>query len=616
VPHGPARTAALLPLAALVALVPPLPASGVDVRTALATEKVMPGEALRSTTDVHVFAARNEFESFQVVVRGAAANVRASASPLTGPATLPAPRLFRVELMNLANASGPDGGTGRWPDALVPDVDETAHEARNAFPFQVAAGDSRAIWADAFVPEGTPAGDYAGSVTVTWDGGSASVPVTLTVWPFTLPQRASLKSAFGFYYGAIPGAHGTLSPDAFAKLRERYGRLALEHRFTLSHFDDGGDVLAHLGDPQYYAPLVGGTAATSVAGAALTSVECAAPRDSASAIATWTQAARAGGWFDRIFQYTCDEPGGQYCTWDRLRTNASAARAADPELRTLVTTAIQLADANGVTSLIDVMVPVINWLDDKASGGRYPGNQRSKYDAFLAGSPQRELWTYQSCMSHGCGATTDPYWTGWPSYMIDATAVRNRAMQWLAFKYRVSGELYWETANAFGKMDPWATQWAYSGNGDGTLFYPGTPAKIGGTTHVPVASIRMKMIREGMEDFEYLKILSDAGQDALAHEIVDGLFPNGYSTQQEPSALMAARTRAAEAIVAAGAGGGGGDGGGGGGTPGGGGTGGGGGQPPTAPGSPLVRGGCAAGGAAGLAALAGLAGALRIRRRR
>ena len=45
---------------------------------------------------------------------------------------------------------------------------------------------------------------------------------------------------------------------------------------------------------------------------------------------------------------------------------------------------------------------------------------RGAYDAFVARAGAH-LWMYQSCESHGCGTgcveTTDPYFTGWPSYM-------------------------------------------------------------------------------------------------------------------------------------------------------------------------------------------------------
>ena len=151
-------------------------------------------------------------------------------------------------------------------------------------------------------------------------------------------------------------------------------------------------------------------------------------------------------------------------------------------------------------------------------------------------------------MSHGCGGSSS-YFTGWPSYMVDASAVRNRAMQWLDFKYQATGELYWDTTYAYLSGDPWTSVWEFDGNGDGTLFYPGTPAKIGGTTHVPVASIRLKMIREGMEDYEYLTLLSDLGDAGLAAQIVNDLFPSASKTEQSAASLMAARERIAKRIL-------------------------------------------------------------------
>jgi hypothetical protein len=538
----------LVPLAALLVLGVAAPARAVEVWTALATEKVLPSAAPRDAPNARIQAARNELEAFQIAIAGPAANVRASATPLTGAeGTIAGVRLYREALIGLANASALDGGTGRWPDALVPDVDEVVGERRNAFPFEVPAGETRAIWVEVLVPASAAAGEYAGSVVVSWDGGSATVPVTLSVWPFTLPSTASLRSAFGFSYGAIPAGHGLGWGDAFASLRARYGAFALDHRISLSHVDDGYAALDHFAT--LYGPSLDGAAPTQLAGARMTSVEL---MGSASA---WADLFRPRGWFERLFQYTCDEPP-LTCAWSDIPARAAAARAADPELRTLVTTTIQEADARGVTSSIDLLVPVINYLDDKP-GLKFTGNQRARYDAFLAASPRREVWTYQSCMSHGCGGTvnfgspssSDAYFTGWPSYVIDASAVRNRAMQWLAFRYRLAGELYYETAMAYSH-DAWTNQWDFSGNGDGTLFYPGTPAKIGGATHVPVASIRLKMIREGMEDFEYLTLLSRAGGEAEARSIADALFPTPYATEVPAATLMAARERIAARIVA------------------------------------------------------------------
>jgi glycosyl hydrolase family 123 len=599
----------LLAVLAALATFSPAAASAVDVWVTHSTEKIQANASARTTAAARIAAARDEFEAFQVVVTGSASNVRATATDLTGPGKIGNVRLYREALMNITSPSGADGAIGEFPDGLVPDVDETYGERRNAFPFTVPAGESRAIWVEVLVPADAAAGDYTGTVHVTWDGGAKDVPVTLTVWPFTLPSSASLKTAFGFTWGALNSAFGVSSLDDIAALRDLYNRFALDHRLTLSHIDDGGgNDMTHFAS--VYGPSIDGTAATHLPGAKMTAVEMMGD------VGTWSPFFAQRGWSDRLFQYTCDEPP-LTCAWSDIPTRAAAAHGANPSVRTLVTTTIQEATAQGVLSSIDILVPVINYLDDK-SGSTFTGEQRGNYDSWLAGSAKRELWTYESCMSHGCGggvnfgnpSASDLYFTGWPSYAIDATAVRNRALEWLSFRYHLTGELYYETVEAF-RADPWTSQWAFGGNGDGTLFYPGTTARIGGSHPVPVASIRLKMIREGMEDYEYLKLLSDLGGEADAQAIAANLFPHAYDTAKSADDLFAARAQLAALIVKRSGGGGAGS------IAGSGGAAGDGSSGIAAVGSVHAgSAGCGTGGGFGLAALLGLTGALRLRRRR
>ncbi|MGC4120889.1 MAG: DNRLRE domain-containing protein [Myxococcales bacterium] len=510
-----------------------------------------------------ISAARNEFESFQIVIVGPATNVSVTPSALTGPATIPAAdvRPYQEAVVTLSEPSSVDSTAAtfpaRFPDALVPGIDEFVGETRNGFPFSVLPGETRAIWVDVYVPLGTPFGVYTGQVVVTSQEATATVPVSLTVWDFELPQNASLRTAFGFDYGAILSPTGHAIPFADARwfpLRQRYGRLALDHRISLSVIDDGfDDDMAHFNT--WYGPLLDGTAGTTEPNASLRSVQALGN------LSTWATDFKAHGWFDRLFQYTCDEPPRR-CAWSDIPARASAAHGVDPSFRTLVTTTIQSADANGVTTSINIFVPLINFLDDKpvAEGGiaTYVGNQRAKYDAFLAANPINEIWTYQSCMSYGC-ETTEPYATGWPSYMIDASPLRNRAEEWLSWSLRLSGELYSDTVLNYSAQDPWVDPLAHleGGNGEGTLFYPGRPNKIGGATHIPVASIRLKMIREGQEDYEYLKLCASLGAPDLSNFLASDLFPHPYQLDTNPqhpgrdqaATLMSYREQLAQRIV-------------------------------------------------------------------
>ncbi len=58
------------------------------------------------------------------------------------------------------------------------------------------------------------------------------------------------------------------------------------------------------------------------------------------------------------------------------------------------------------------------------------------------------------------------------------------------------------------------------------------------------------MIRDGMEDYEYLKKVSDLGDPAFAKQVVDSLFPTASSTGNvTPEALQSARAQLAARIV-------------------------------------------------------------------
>ena len=131
--------------------------------------QVFPSSVPAGEPEAKIEAARGEWEPFQMVVHaggGALDGVRAEASALTGAGEFAAPRLYRVEYLDVKTPSSVEGKAGPWPDALVPDVDAFAGEKRRAFPFDVPSGETRAIWVELFVPATATAGDYRGSVRI------------------------------------------------------------------------------------------------------------------------------------------------------------------------------------------------------------------------------------------------------------------------------------------------------------------------------------------------------------------------------------------------------------------------------------------------------------------
>ena len=471
--------------------------------------------------------------------------------------------VYREAYLDVTTPSDANGATGLIPDPLIPAVDPYFHEPRNAFPATVPAGETRSAWIDLTIPGryDAPSGWYTGTVTVS-DGQTtlATLPIRLGVWDFELPSTATLASGFGLswngmcvqayggYAGcaAYPGAGGD-ADTAVEQTHVAEATMFLDERVTLAEMvyyapaTTGGD-WAHF--DQVYAPLLGGTAPTRLAGARLTHLWFTGDAADADALAAWRDHFQQKGWDARTSVYYCDEPPNG-CSFAETRSRADFIHTSAPGLPTLLTTDYAEASANDLLDRVDYMVPIVESME-----ARGIPSVRGDYDAWLAGGG-KHLWWYQSCDEHeSCSdGNPGPATATWPSYMVDATPVRNRVFQWLAYLYRIEGELYydtdycWTTACGAGTTDPWVSVYAFGGNGDGTLFYPGTPDRIGGTTPVPVPSIRLELIRDGMEDYEYLHALDAAGDGTFAYATASTFITNTYTFDNDPAKLAAARLK-------------------------------------------------------------------------
>src|SRR5207248_1384412 len=103
--------------------------------------------------------------------------------------------IYREDYYNVVVASDQEGAAGLWPDVLIPAVEPLFGQQRNAFPIDVPAGENRVAWVDVLVPQDAATGTYSGSITVSGNNFTTSVPVQLTVFNATLPSTATLRSA-------------------------------------------------------------------------------------------------------------------------------------------------------------------------------------------------------------------------------------------------------------------------------------------------------------------------------------------------------------------------------------------------------------------------------------
>ena len=521
--------------------------------------KVRPDDQPPTSPSASIRAARNEFEAFQIVMRAGTADVAQVTAKVSkalvgpGAAQIPAKDvvLYAERYYDVGTASNDEGAPGPWPDPLVPDVDTYFGETRNAFPLTVPLGKTRVVWVDVQIPIDQAPGDYVGEIEIDVAGvAQAAVPIALHVGTFSLPSTATLASAFGMGWNTAPLVHcGGAFPycggdaDKSNAIRALYLRSALEHRFTISNTDFqppfGGDQALF---EKHVLPLIDGSATTRLPGARLTTVVLDGGK---SSLATWLAYAKSKNFADRLFYYPVDEPGTNAGAWTNFTSESDALHVADPTAEIILTTSMQDAQQFSAAPKIDIFVPVLDQMWGRPSSG-YDGDQRGKYDAWLAtASPaKRKLWMYQSCDQHGCGSCGTPSpgadYAGWPSRVVDSSGVQDRAFEWWSFLEKTSGELYFETTYQLATAWTANGQCAFSGSGDGTLFYPGKPSLIGGVSDIPIESIRMKMIREGMEDYEYLVQVA-LKDPSLARSIALGLFPNAYDCHKSPAALEAAR---------------------------------------------------------------------------
>lgn len=557
---------ALATVPLLLTLFKPAPTPELEWWTAGSLVKVHPADAEPGNAAhiAKIHAARNEFEPFQLFLRAQGQDfdsVDIEVSDLReNTHSIPADKYVTIyfeKYLNLTRPSSITGGTGEWPDPLIPRIDRYANEKRNAFPFKLLNGRTQGIWIDIFIPPSSPAGSYRGEVHVTVGSKTRIVvPIELEVWNFELPSTATLATSFGFSGNAAERAHyGRYKEDKDVDdITYIYAKAALWHRITL---DGSASVLPIIkivnGNVQllwqeYDAviePFLNGHVFLPdepLNGARDTSVVLHTPplvKTPEQQIQFWREIAqhfRKKGWFDRLMNYLWDEPKAS--SFSAMADLGRTVHRADPALQNLVTAPLHAEWSD----FIDIWTPPINCFERKPHQSDFcnPMVERAAYQPEL--SKGKRLWWYQACGSHGCDVIGGDYFRGWPSYMIDDAPVRNRIMEWLSWKYGMQGELYYSMDEAFmRKPDPWKDVNLYSGNGDGTLFYPGRPQDVGGTKQIPIESIRLKLIREGLEDYEYLALLTKLAGYQEVSDGIAGLLRNTYDYDQDPARLMAAR---------------------------------------------------------------------------
>jgi hypothetical protein len=109
--------------------------------------------------------------------------------------------------------------------------------------------------------------------------------------------------------------------------------------------------------------------------------------------------------------------------------------------------------------------------------------------------------------------------------------------------------LYYNVVRSYrNDNNPWISQYLFWSNGDGTLVYPGLPAFSAIDTHKPAPSLRLKILRDGFEDYEYLVLYKQLSGHSSAEEIATTVARKSLRWEHDLSSILAVRNEIAATI--------------------------------------------------------------------
>ncbi|MCE5248900.1 DUF4091 domain-containing protein [bacterium] len=539
-------------------------------------ERVGQDRKVSGSPEAAIKAARNEAESFQVVVEAPQENIRvvkAEISDLTGPGGSrigkDAVKLYREELVRVRKSTPhADLPPGLYDDPLVPFIDpltgqpiEPLSQFRErwgapivtkgyemyALPFDVFKGQNQPIWGDVSIPGDAAAGVYKGTFTVTTDGDvSAAVPVTVTVWDFTLPDGPTHRNHFG-NFGNITRFFGVeRDSDRFRAIEMRYCEEMAAHRINppiprslLPEVNEDGSLTIL---PDRHKALKEFMIRLHVTDFEIPRAPFKDPtttnRDKTIRyVKDYYRYLRENGWEKNAYYYMHDEPNLAE-NYQLVSDYGKLVHDAAPGMRCLVVEQTYTQDPSwpDIDAAVDIWCPLWSFIDRKSIDEKIAhGDEVWSYTALAQRTPRYHP-EYEKFKDYD-----PPYWH------IDRPLAVYRVPTWINWQYHITGLLYWSTVTVV--LDPWnnpafshfGTHW----NGGGYLFYPGVPCGIDG----PVPCMRLKNLRDGMEDYEYFVILEKlAGRDTVT-DIVNSVAPDWWEFSKSPDVILAAREKIAGEIV-------------------------------------------------------------------
>jgi hypothetical protein len=411
------------------------------------------------------------------------------------------------------------------PDALMPwDGSQRSTEHMN-----------QPLWLQLTVPYGTVPGTYTGSVVVNANENRTTVPIGVTVSPLTLPQTnqasGSLLTAFNFSpqsYGAKVNALYRVTPTIslpklfsfFSSYRLSpnnwgYGNPSKASGYSSNRrwwLDKAGEMVAAAGQPSQFAsmwiPVSNNRWAPStyVGGQSPFKPQkwCGYLR---SVHGFWQK----HGWLNSYaYLWGIDEPG--LTRFKIVQKQAAVTHSCFAGGHVIVTgrpTAENRFLWNGGNDDVDAWVVLAS-----RYYGQYTNPSQSRNGVSHATQNLKlinavrhrgkQIWAYTyDARSHSTPGFTATEPLADPRAFVDWAAMEG-----------ITGLLYGQGTTTYSKGNPLDSN--DKGNGSFVLVYPGRNG--------PIASARLEVLREGIEDWEILNVVRKKHGNATVTRLLSGLF--------------------------------------------------------------------------------------------
>jgi hypothetical protein len=411
------------------------------------------------------------------------------------------------------------------PDALLPwDGSQRSTEHTN-----------QPLWLQVTVPYGTAAGTYTGSVQVVADGNATSVPIAVTVWAVPLPTTnqvsGSLLTAFNFSpqsYGAkVNDLYGitaqTSLPELFSFFASYrlspnnwgYGNPRRPSGYTSDRrwwLDKSGEMVSAAGEPSQFASMwipvsnQRWSPSTYVGG-----VSPYKPQKWCKYLRSVHGFWQKHGWLSSYpYLWGMDEPGST--SFKIVQKQAKAAHSCFAGSHVVVTgrpTAQNRYLWNGGKDDVD------NWaVLASRYYGQYTNPAQSRRGIShatqnlkpinAARHRGKQIWAYTyDAASHSTPGFTATEPLSDPRLFVDWTALEG-----------ITGLLYGQGTTTYSKGNPLDSNDREKGSY--VLVYPGRSG--------PIASARLEVLREGIEDWEVLDVVRHKHGTAAVRRLLAGLF--------------------------------------------------------------------------------------------